>query len=98
MTNSQTDFGIASTYLCQTPISYLFLNFHKFRGIYITFINFSRVTSNVYKILGKVETSTIFIYKNINEVYWISPDHIILNQIDHVLVDKQMHSNVINVR
>jgi len=42
--------------------------------------------------------STYFRHKNIHKQTWISPDGNTRNQIDHVLVDKRRHTNVLDVR
>jgi len=42
--------------------------------------------------------STYFKHKSIHKQTWISPDGNTLNQIDHVLVDKRRHTNVLDVR
>jgi len=43
-------------------------------------------------------SSTIFPHKNIHKQTWISPCGRIRNQIDHVLADKRIRSNDIDVR
>jgi hypothetical protein len=42
--------------------------------------------------------STMFPHRNIHKYTWTSPDGKIHNQIDHVLVDRRRHSNVLDVR
>jgi hypothetical protein len=42
--------------------------------------------------------STMFPHRNIYEYTWTSPDRKTHNQIDHILVDRQRHSNVLDVR
>ena len=42
--------------------------------------------------------STYFEHKDIHKYTWISPDGQTLNQIDHVLVDRRRHTNIMDVR
>jgi hypothetical protein len=42
--------------------------------------------------------STMFPNRNIHKYTWTSPDGKIHNQIDHILVDRRRHSNVLDVR
>jgi hypothetical protein len=42
--------------------------------------------------------STMFQDQNIHKYTWTSPDGKIHNQIDHILVDKRRHSNVLDVQ
>jgi endonuclease/exonuclease/phosphatase family metal-dependent hydrolase len=42
--------------------------------------------------------STMFPHRNIHEVTWTSPDGRIHNQIDHILIDRRQHSNILDVR
>jgi endonuclease/exonuclease/phosphatase family metal-dependent hydrolase len=42
--------------------------------------------------------STMFPYRNIHKYTWTSPDGETHNQIDHILVDRRRHSNVLDVR
>jgi hypothetical protein len=42
--------------------------------------------------------STMFPHRNIHTYTWTSPDGKIHNQIDHILVDRRRHSNVLDVR
>jgi endonuclease/exonuclease/phosphatase family metal-dependent hydrolase len=41
--------------------------------------------------------STMFPYHNIHKNTWTSPDGKPHNQIDHILVDRRRHSNVLDV-
>jgi hypothetical protein len=41
--------------------------------------------------------SAMFLHRNIHKYTWTSPDGKTHNQIDHILVDRQRHSNVLNV-
>jgi hypothetical protein len=45
-----------------------------------------------------IAKSTIFPHHNIHEHTWTSPDGVTHNQIDHVLVDKRQHSNILDVQ
>jgi hypothetical protein len=42
--------------------------------------------------------STTFPFRDIHERTWTSPDGVTHNQIDHVLIDKRRHSNILDVR
>jgi hypothetical protein len=42
--------------------------------------------------------STMFPHRSIHEYTWTSPDGKTNNQIDHILVDRRRHSNVLDVR
>jgi hypothetical protein len=42
--------------------------------------------------------STMFQHRNIHKYTWTSPDGKTHNQIDHFLVDRQRHSNMLDVR
>jgi hypothetical protein len=42
--------------------------------------------------------STMFPHRNIHKYTWMSPDLKTYNQIDHILVDKRRHSNILDVR
>jgi endonuclease/exonuclease/phosphatase family metal-dependent hydrolase len=42
--------------------------------------------------------STMFSYRNIPKYIWTSPDGKTNNQIDHILVDRRRHSNILDVR
>jgi hypothetical protein len=40
----------------------------------------------------------MFQHRNIHKYTWISPDGQTHNQIDHILVDRRWHSNILDVR
>jgi exonuclease III len=42
--------------------------------------------------------STTFLHCNIQKHAWTSPDGVTHNEIDHVLIDKRRHSNILDVR
>jgi hypothetical protein len=42
--------------------------------------------------------STIFPHSDIQKHTWTSPDGVIHNEIDHVLIDKRQYSNILDVR
>jgi len=42
--------------------------------------------------------STYFQYEDTHKYTWVSPDGKILNQIDHLLVDRLRHTNILDVR
>jgi hypothetical protein len=42
--------------------------------------------------------STTFPHRDIHKHTWTSPDGVTHNQIDHVLLDKRRHSNILDVR
>jgi hypothetical protein len=45
-----------------------------------------------------IAKSTMFPHHNIHKYTWTSPDWKTHNQIDHILVDRRRHSNVLDVR
>jgi hypothetical protein len=57
----------------------------------VTLVNF--VTSKNLRV-----RSTWFPHRNIHKYTWTSPDEKTHNQIDHILVEKRRHSNVLDVR
>jgi hypothetical protein len=40
----------------------------------------------------------MFQHRNIHKYTWTSPDGQIHNQIDHILIDRRWHSNILDVR
>jgi hypothetical protein len=42
--------------------------------------------------------STMFLHRNIHKYNWTSPDGKAHNQINHILVDRGRHSNVLDIR
>jgi endonuclease/exonuclease/phosphatase family metal-dependent hydrolase len=42
--------------------------------------------------------STMFPHHNIHKYIWTSPDEKTHNQIDHILTERRMHSNVLDIR
>jgi hypothetical protein len=42
--------------------------------------------------------STMFSHRNIHKYTWTCPDEKTHNQIDHILVDRRWHLNILNVR
>jgi hypothetical protein len=42
--------------------------------------------------------STVYLHCNIHKYTWTSPDGNTHNQIDHILIDRQRHSNVLDIR
>jgi hypothetical protein len=42
--------------------------------------------------------STTFPHRNIHKHTWTFPDDVTRNQMDHVLIDKRQHSNILYVR
>jgi endonuclease/exonuclease/phosphatase family metal-dependent hydrolase len=42
--------------------------------------------------------STTFPHRDIHKHTWTSPDGVTHNQLDHVLIDKRRHSNILEVR
>jgi hypothetical protein len=53
-------------------------------------VNFSTSKNLIVK-------SITFPHHNIHKHTWISPDSVIHNQIDHVLIDKRQHPNILDV-
>jgi hypothetical protein len=45
-----------------------------------------------------IVSSTTFPHLNIHKHTWTSPDGITQNQVDHVLIDKRQHSNILDVQ
>jgi hypothetical protein len=45
-----------------------------------------------------VVKSTMFPHRKIHKYTWTSPEGNTYNQIDHVLIDKRRHSNILDVR
>jgi hypothetical protein len=54
-------------------------------------VNFATLKNLIIK-------STTFSHRNIQKHIWTSPDDITHNQIDHVLIEKRRHSNILDVR
>jgi hypothetical protein len=44
-----------------------------------------------------VVKSTMFQHRNIHKYNWTSPDGQTHNQIDHILIDRRWHSNILDV-
>jgi hypothetical protein len=42
--------------------------------------------------------STMFLHRNIHKFTWTSPDGKVYSQIDHILIDRGQHSNVLDVQ
>jgi hypothetical protein len=42
--------------------------------------------------------STMFPHRNVHKYTWISPDGKTQNQIDHGLIDRRLHSSILDVR
>jgi hypothetical protein len=42
--------------------------------------------------------NTMFPHRNIHKYTWTSPDGKIHSQIDHLLIDRRWHSNILDVR
>ena len=42
--------------------------------------------------------STVFPHRDIQKQTWTSPDDMIHNQIDHILIDKRRQSSIIDIR
>jgi endonuclease/exonuclease/phosphatase family metal-dependent hydrolase len=42
--------------------------------------------------------STMFPHRNVHKYTWTTPDGKTHNQIDHILVDRRRHSNILDVR
>jgi hypothetical protein len=57
----------------------------------VRLVNF--VTSQTLRV-----KSTMFPHRNIHKYTWTSPDGKPHNHIDHILVDRQRHSNILDVR
>jgi hypothetical protein len=54
-------------------------------------VNFATSKNLIFK-------STMFQHRNIHKYTWTSPDRNTHNQIDHILIDRRRHSNVLDVR
>jgi hypothetical protein len=52
---------------------------------------------NVATLKNLIVKSKIFQHRDIQTQTWTSPDDVTHNQIDHVLIDKRRHSNILNV-
>jgi endonuclease/exonuclease/phosphatase family metal-dependent hydrolase len=48
--------------------------------------------------INLIVKSTMFPHRNIHKFTWTSPDGKTQNQIDHILVDRRRHSNILDVR
>ncbi|PNF26376.1 hypothetical protein B7P43_G17900 [Cryptotermes secundus] len=57
----------------------------------VTVVNFATSKNLTVK-------STTFPHRNIHKFTWTSPDGKIHNQIDHILIDRRWHSNILDVR
>jgi hypothetical protein len=54
-------------------------------------VNFATLKNLIVK-------STTFPHRDIHKHVWTSPDGVTHNEIDHVLIDKRRHSNILDVR
>jgi hypothetical protein len=52
---------------------------------------------NFVTLKNLIVKSTTFPHRDIHEHTWTSTDGVILNQIDHVLINKRRHSNILDV-
>jgi hypothetical protein len=60
--------------------------------------NNGEIFANICALYGMVIGGTDFPHKNIHKGTWVSPDHVTVNQIDHICINRKFRCSLTDVR